>query len=206
MLRPRVGAPRPPGGLWVSFILLSSLAGCATTFDRPTPEAPTEHVYLLEYSSWGHHSLAFHRDGSLFEFTYGDWELFALDRRDAWTAWKNMTFPTPGALGRKVVRWTPGEPICPLFVSCIRAVSFPVSQSRAQSLLDELTETYEAGRASEVFNAREAVFFVPHPAPYSFHHNCNHALVSWLEALGGTVSGRVFYKPTLIEGMRPKPG
>lgn len=185
------------------FLVVATLAGCTTTFDRPSPTPPTEQIYLLEYSSWGHHSIAFERNGSLIEFTYGDWELFALDRRDAWTAWKNMTFPTRGALGRKIVPWNPDEPICPHFVTCIRAVSFPVSRSRSEALLGRLTEAYESGQAEEVLNEREGVYFVPHPAPYSFHHNCNHVLVSWLEELGGTVSGRVFYKPTLIDGMRP---
>jgi len=55
-----------------------------------------ESVYLLKYSTWGHHSLAFYDSSSFIEFTYGDWEIFALNKRDAWTAWINMALiPTP---------------------------------------------------------------------------------------------------------------
>ncbi len=177
------------------------VSGCATSFRLPVVDPPAEDVCLLQYSTWGHHSVAFHRDDTLIEFTYGDWELFALDRRDAWTAWKNMTFPTPGALGRKVVPWNSGEAICPRFVGCERVVVFPVSLARSDALLGRLMEAYDAGRENEVLNVREDVYFVPYPERYSFHHNCNHVLVGWLEELGGEVSGRVFYRPTLIGGM-----
>lgn len=185
-------------------LVVSAITGCATSFKLPKPGPPAEDVYLLEYSSWGHHSVVFHRPGALIEFTYGDWELFALDQRDAWTAWKNMTFPTPGALGRKVVPWKPGEPICPLFVGCLRAVAFSVSEAKSERLFRRLTAAFEAEEQDQVYNSREDVYFVPYAEPYSFHHNCNHVVVGWLEDLGGEVRGRVFYEPTLIDGIETR--
>ena len=163
-----------------------------------------EAVYLLKYSNWGHHSLAFYDDGQLTEFTYGDWELFALNKRSAWTAWKNMTFPTQGALGRKSVAIKSGEPICEKFIACEAVVFFNAPRDKVNQLKIMLEREYINNLESEVFNGVEEVFFVKHPDPYWGFHNCNHELVEWLETLGADVSGRVFYQPTVFEGMVPE--
>ena len=175
--------------------------GCSTVFRLPPDSGEVEEVYLLRYSTWGHHSLAFHRDSELVEFTYGDWDLFALNKRDAWTAWKNMTFLTQGALGRKVVSWVPGAPICPLFKDCLRAGPFQTPAPNAKVLYEKLQTAYSKHQSTEVFNETEGVFFVKFDVPYWGLHNCNHEVADWLEELGGEVSGRVFLNPDFIGGM-----
>ncbi|MCG8314109.1 MAG: hypothetical protein MI976_12935 [Pseudomonadales bacterium] len=179
-------------------------ASCSTTFKLPKRTEDMETVYLLKYSTWGHHSLAFYRNGSFVEYTYGDWELFALNKRDVWTAWKNMTFDTQGTLGRKSVDLKPGDPICEQFVGCERVVPFDAPSKKVNALAKSLQHTYDTHIESQVYNAKEAVYFVKHDTPYWGFHNCNHQLVEWLEFLGAEVEGRVFYKPSLIENMQPK--
>jgi hypothetical protein len=184
------------------FVCLTS--SCSTVVKLPAATDNTEAVYLLKYSTWGHHSLAFYDDGRLTEFTYGDWELFALNKRDSWTAWKNMTFPTGGALGRKSIEIKSGEPICERFTGCEAVVFFDAPGDKVNQLKNLLEREYIDGLESEVFNEAEDVFFVKHRDPYWGFHNCNHELVEWLEALGAEISGRVFYKPAFFEGMIPK--
>ncbi|MCB1760427.1 MAG: hypothetical protein KDI68_11700 [Gammaproteobacteria bacterium] len=163
-----------------------------------------EAVYLLKYSTWGHHSLAFYHNQMLTEYTYGDWELFALNRRDAWTAWKNMTFLTQGALGRKSIFLKSGDSICERFIGCESVAQFLAPAEKVRLLEQKLQKDYLLNIETEVFNSKEGVFFVKHEVPYWGFHNCNHQLVEWLEFLGAKVSGRVLYDPRLIEGMVPK--
>ncbi|MES9833438.1 MAG: hypothetical protein ABW139_14485 [Candidatus Thiodiazotropha sp. DIVDIV] len=163
-----------------------------------------EAVYLLKYSTWGHHSLGFYEGGQFTEYTYGDWQLFALNQRDTWTAWKNMTFASQGALGRKSVELESGDPLCENFVGCEAVVLFDAPEDKVLALKELLKKDYLNGIESEIYNKKEELFFVKHQDPYWGFHNCNHELVEWLEALGAVVSGRVFYNPGLIEGMKPQ--
>ena len=148
--------------------------------------------------------MAFYRDGKLTEYTYGDWELFALNKRDGWTAWKNMTFHTQGTIGRKSVVIDRGDPICEKFVGCEEVVSFYAPSNKVNALFDNLQYEYSNHLETEVFNSSEEVYFVKYDRPYWGFYNCNHQLVEWLEFLGAEIEGRVFYKPHLIEGMIPK--
>ena len=175
-----------------------------THFQLPVCHGETETLYLLQYSTWGHHSLAYHRDGLIIEYTYGDWELFALNKRDTFTGIKNMMFPTAGTLGRKAEKWQPGLPVCSLFVDCIQAIPFPAPKDLSQQLFEQLEAAYQSRKNEEILNEDEGVLFVPYPEKYSVAYNCNHALAKWLEQLGGKVSGRVFYNPDFIAGMEPQ--
>ncbi len=192
------------------FTYISILVGtlltcsCATTLKLPTKTENAEKVYLLKYSTWGHHSLAFHKAGKLIEYTYGDWEVFALDKRDAWTAWKNITFHTQGALGRKIVTINRGDWICNKFIGCEDVVPFYAPENKVNTLFADLQDQYSNRLETEVFNSAAEIFFVKDERPYWAFHNCNHQLVEWLEFLGGEISGRIFYNPLLIEGMVPK--
>lgn len=179
------------------------LGGCTTTVQLPVSiKGKNDKVYLIQYETWGHHSLAFYREGKLIEFTYGDWELFALNKRDGWTAWVNLTFPTQGALGKKVVPWIQGKPICPLFHQCQKVVSIFVPKQNANVVFKDLMNKYNKNLSSEVFNKTEKTHFVYYKKSYWGFHNCNHELVEWLENLDIKVSGRVFYKPNFIDSIK----
>lgn len=180
------------------------ICSCSTTFKPPVATKSIEKVYLLKYSTWGHHSLAFYKNGKLVEYTYGDWELFALNKRDAWTAWKNMTFYTQGALGRKIVDMNIGDNICAQFVGCETVVTFNAPTNKVKQLRQLLDDKYAQQLSTEYLNSKEGVYFVKYEKPYWAFHNCNHQLVEWLEFLGGEISGRVIFNPTLIDGMIPK--
>ncbi|MEH6345391.1 MAG: hypothetical protein V7785_09920 [Bermanella sp.] len=183
------------------------LGACSTSLKLPlqsTSMTQMTKVYLLKYSTWGHHSLAFYEKGILTEYTYGDWQLFALNKRDPWTAWKNMTFFTQGALGKKNISWQPGDNLCQKFKDCETAVPFYAPTKKVLALQNTLQHAYQNQKATEVYNAPEDVYFVKYPVSYWAFHNCNHELAHWLQLLGANVSGRVFYKPDFIGGMEPK--
>ena len=174
-----------------------------TQFTLPEITDDSETLYLLQYSTWGHHSLAFYRDGQLIEFTYGDWALFALDKRDLWTAFSHMLWPTLGALGRKVEPWVEGEAICPLFTDCQDVVPFPAPALLAQKLFVKLQRAYESRIKDQILHKQDTVYFVPYSVAYGVWNNCNHELAKWLVQLNGQVHGRVFYQPDFIKGMNP---
>jgi hypothetical protein len=136
------------------------------------------------------------------EFTYGDWALFALNKRDWLTSLSHMLFPTLGALGRKSVHWVPGEEICPLFVDCVKAAPFEADACQVEFLFNELTQAFEDQEANKVFHQEDAVWFVPYSVQYGVWNNCNHELAKWLVRLGGRVSGRIFWNPDFVKGMR----
>jgi hypothetical protein len=173
----------------------------STKLKLPAASPDMTRVYLIKYSTWGHHSLAFYNDGLLTEFTYGDWELFALSKRDPWTAFKNMTFRTQGCMGKKSTAWKPGETICDKFKDCEMAVSFFAPADKVLNLNNKLQNSYNANSETEYYNQKERVYFVKYDVPYWVFHNCNHELADWLELIGAAVSGRVFYKPDFINGM-----
>ena len=177
-----------------------------TGFKLPTlpTNGPCEMVYLFQYSTWGHHSLGFYRNGQLIEFTYGDWALFALDKRDLKTAVINMAFPTLGALGRKAIPWSPDEPAISRFTDCIDLVPFPADAHLVETLYSRLNSEFDGAIADQVYHEADELYFVPYHIPYSLLNNCNHELAKWLVELGGKVSGRVFWNPDFIQGMSPK--
>ena len=177
-----------------------------TGFKLPTLRENTcsETVYLFQYSTWGHHSLGFYRNGQLIEFTYGDWALFALDKRDLKTAVTHMAFPTLGALGRKAISWTPSEPAIPKFTDCIDLVPFPANAQLVETLYSRLNAEFERSINDQIYHEADELYFVPYKVPYSLLNNCNHELAKWLVELGGEVSGRIFWNPDFIQGMSPK--
>lgn len=177
-----------------------------TCFKLPKIDAhtPTETVYLLQYSTWGHHSLGFYRDNELIEFTYGDWDLFALDKRELITAISHMVWPTLGALGRKAIKWSRDEAATPLFTDCINIVPFPVNAEKAEALFQMLSSEFQSSIADQVYHEADQVYFVPYHSSYALWNNCNHELAKWLMALDGQVSGRVFWNPDFIKGMLPR--
>lgn len=187
------------------FTSLCLLSACTTTFTLPKPTDNMTDVYLLKYSTWGHHSLAFYQNGTLTEYTYGDWELFALNKRDAWTAWKNMTFFTQGALGKKSTQWKLNEPLCEKFKDCEIAIALNVPTEKVKALESQLHKAYQQQYLTQVYNDQEDVHFVKYPVPYWLFHNCNHELVDWLTLLDIKISGKVFYKPNFIEAIHPTP-
>ncbi|MCP4408999.1 MAG: hypothetical protein GY807_14820 [Gammaproteobacteria bacterium] len=195
-----------PSILDIAFIFLISIliCSCSTTVVLPENDSPTTKMYLLKYTTWGHHSLAFYQEGKLIEYTFGDWELFALNKRDGWTAWKNMTFLTQGALGKKVVSWSPGQPICENFRDCDVAVAFQAPEEKVTELFIKLQRIYAENSDSEIFNQEEGIYFVKYDKSYWSFHNCNHEIADWLEQLGGEVSGKIFYEPDFVGGMTPK--
>lgn len=190
--------------IFTIFLGVLLLPSCSTVMRLPPDGKNMVPVYLIKYSTWGHHSLGFYEDGIFTEYTYGDWRLFALNQRDPWTAWKNMTFFTQGALGKKEVKISSGEVICDYFVGCEAAVIFQAPQDKVEELKSFLKDHYHKGIETEVLNEKEGVFFVKYDKPYWVFHNCNHELVDWLESLGAETSGRVFYEPDLIEAMVPR--
>lgn len=158
-------------------------------------------MYLLQYSTWGHHSLGFYDGEHFIEFTYGDWSLFALNKRDLWTAISHMLWPTLGTLGRKVVPWQPDQPLLHHFTNCIDIVPFEADTALVNALYHQLDRAFCLTKHTQVYHPEDGLYFVHYPTPYALWHNCNHELVRWLEFLGGQVKGIVVYRPNFTRSL-----
>lgn len=169
------------------------LGGCTTVVTPPATVSEPATVYLAHYEQY-HTSLVIPTGSSAVEYTYGDWDLFARARRNPWTIFVGMTFPTQGALGRREVGFDGNDTTAlqrrlAITDDCRNISVFSVEQEKLDALLAALETAYESARASEVYNPGFQLTFVESPHPYAIWHTCNHALATWLEELDCSVRG-----------------
>lgn len=172
-------------------------------FLPPHCHGPSQTVYLLQYSTWGHHSLGFYAGGQFIEFTYGDWALFALNKRDMFTAISHMLWPTQGTLGRKAVNWQPDQPLRHHFTNCIDIAPFQADSALVAQLYTQLDSAFRLTAHTQIYHPADDIYFVHYPTAYALWHNCNHELVYWLKSLGGQVRGIVCYRPNFTRALIP---
>ena len=169
-----------------------ALVSCRVTIHGPLDIEHPVPVYLAHYDRF-HTSLVIPEAGIATEFTYGDLDLFARYDQSFWPAFKGMSFPTQGVLGRRTVAWV-GRDIESLrsaldnVESCNRVSVLYVESSSLEALAFDLQRCFEAESGSAMHNEHLGLTFVKHPRSYTFFHNCNHQLAEWLERMGCRVS------------------
>lgn len=147
-------------------------------------------VYVVDH---GFHSRLVLPDGQgrFVQYTYGDWQYFALQHQTAISAVEALFWPTPGTLGRHYFD---------SFLALDRAVSQPdnrrllavtVDKARADGLRSHLDTWFETHLDTEVVHPSSELYFVRVDQHYTIIHNSNHELVDWLRALGCQVKGFV---------------
>ncbi len=186
--------------IWIGFSLIR-----APTIIFP-PAAPTNpvNVYVADY---GYHSrLALPEpDGTLIQYTYGDWRYFALRQQTLLRGLEALLMPTPGALGRR--RYEDLESLQQSlgldWPKMLHAV--PVTAENLTRLLERLDRRYQNNLRTEVVqsgNERDAreISFVQDELDYTLFHNSNHELVEWLEELGCEVEGFITWPNFEVAG------
>lgn len=175
------------GLLLVSFPLLPLFAfwvasHLPTTVRPPAVADAPALVAVIDYGD--HSSLVLPADGHSVEFSFGDWNYYALNKQDAWTGVAAVTWPTPGTLGRRDLPGPHDPARLERLVRCEQVLAVPVSRDRAARLLAKLEERFQAGGATALWNPTYGLTFVQDPESYVSCNNCNHAVASWLRELG----------------------
>ena len=169
------------------FLLLVS-TGCATSITPPPDPADPVVVHLFDHGR--HPSLVLPRpDGSFVRYVYGDWKWYALADTGFFQAFDAMLLPGPGALGRKLLDSQADFDTLRQRDPAEHTHVIRVSRSDAAALDGRLDALFERNAPTATFNSAYDLDFVHHPRSYSFFHNCNHEMKTWLQSLGCRVQG-----------------
>ena len=185
-------------------LCLFTVLACRVTIQEPAGVDRPVPVYLAHYDRY-HTSLVIPGERVATEFTYGDLDLFAHYNQSFWPAFKGMSFPTQGVLGRRVVGWD-GHDVGALRValnnqeSCNRISTIHVDPNLLANLAEDLQRSFESASGSAIHNEHLGITFVCHPTSYTFLRNCNHQLADWLERLDCKVGyGRAMAKFEVLD-------
>jgi len=168
------------------------LKGCTATVVAPANVQEPVAVYILVYGR--HPSLVLPRsEAELVEYSYGEWEWYALNRKGFFDVFRALFINSPGTLGRREIEkpfvgieWWVG-----VLDADVHRVT--VERTRAADLLRQLDDQWEASRQTAVYNPLHDLHLVHHPQRYNAFTNSNIKLVKWLEELDCTVRGWPLY-------------
>jgi hypothetical protein len=168
------------------------ISGCATTIIPPRAPGEAVEVFVLDHGRTT--SLVVPTDGGMLRFAYGDWQYYALGRKDLYHGVAALLWPTRGALGRSAFPGAQTEDTIRNNSPVIQSLhSVRVERARVSAFERSMAALYDAGRESEVENKSARLNFVPHPRRYTYLWNSNHAVASWLRELGCETRGASFH-------------
>jgi hypothetical protein len=145
-------------------------------------------VYVTDY---GRHSsvLLPMGDGHLVEYSYGDWEYYALNKYKWYIGASKLVYSHGSGLGRRLVPH-PGDDLeLRKQIGSKRLLRLDIEQSRVRELLAELDLRYYERIETLIFNDYGKAYFVKDAARYGLFHTCNAETAGWLRKLGCEVDG-----------------
>lgn len=169
-------------------LALALLTGCSgKIIPPPEVQAPTK-VYVTDY---GRHSslLLPTAQGQLVEYSYGDWEYYALNRYRWYLGATKLIYSEDSGLGRRYLPPKTDLEELRRALDCRRVVVLEVELQKVDELLEELDARYMQSIDSMVLNEWNQQYFVKDSRPYNLFHTCNHQTAEWLERLGCQVEG-----------------
>ena len=178
-----------PALLPLVFLLVAGLGlgGCQHAIKPPAAVSDPVGVFVVDYGR--HASLALPKeDTGLVEWSWGDWNWYALERTGAVEGLQALFASPRSTLSRREL--APAEDVRELAarVGAERVLALDVERERARALQRHL-ETRWLRRRQHAVRHRSGRVFVPDDAHYSLSNNSVHELARWLEALGAEVSG-----------------
>jgi hypothetical protein len=168
--------------------MIALVSGCATRVVPPSNPANPVAVYVTDY---GRHSsiLLPMGDGHLMEYSYGDWDFYALNKYK-WYAGPTKLFLSDGSgLGRRILAHPGDDEALQKMINSKRLLRVEIEQSKVRDLLAELDQRYCAKIETMVYNNYGHSYFVKDESHYWLFHTCNAMTQQWLEKLGCKVSG-----------------
>ncbi|MBA2771959.1 MAG: hypothetical protein H0U34_08100 [Sphingomonas sp.] len=164
-----------------------ALGGCQHVIEPPATVSDPVRVFVIDYGR--HASLALPKEGSgLVEWSWGDWNWFALDRTGPLEGLQALFASHRSTLGRREL--APAQDAVELSarVGAQEILSLDVERERARALQRHLDARW-LRRREEAVASPSGNIFVPDDRRYRLFNNSVHELGRWLEALGADVSG-----------------
>ena len=169
-------------------LLLALGSGCATRVVPPSNPVNPVAVYITDY---GRHSsvLLPMGDGHLMEYSYGDWDFYALKKYKWYIGATALVVSDGSGLGRRIVA-NPGDDVAlKKQLGSKRLMRVEIEHGKVMDLLAELDQRYTANIETMVYNDYAHLYFVKDSSHYWLLHTCNAMTAQWLEKLGCQVSG-----------------
>lgn len=169
-------------------LLLALAGGCATRVVPPSNPANPVAVYITDY---GRHSsvLLPMGDGHLMEYSYGDWDFYALKKYKWYIGATALVVSDGSGLGRRIVADPGDDAHLKKQLGSKRLMRVQIEHRKVMDLLAELDQRYTANIETMVYNDYAHLYFVKDPSHYWLFHTCNAMTAQWLEKLGCQVSG-----------------
>lgn len=193
------------GLMLLAFVLLAAmgLGGCQHVIRPPADVSDPVSVYVVDYGR--HASLALPGDDAgLVEWSWGDWNWFALDRTGARDGLRSIFASPQSTLSRRELAAASDAQELATRLGAAEALSLDVERERARALRKQLEERWLRGRDDAVTHPNGRVF-VPEDAKYSLFNNSVHEVARWLEALDADVSGMGVTANFKLREPRPAP-
>lgn len=179
----------PAPRLFILLLLLSGLGlgGCQHRIKPPASVSDPVGVFVIDYGR--HASLALPEgQGGLVEWSWGDWNWFALERTGIQEGLQALFASRRSTLSRRELATAASADELAAATSAESVLSLDVERERAAALQRELEARWQRGRDEAVEHPSGRVF-VPDAQRYSLFNNSVHEVARWLEALGAEVSG-----------------
>src|SRR4051812_661632 len=151
--------------------LLALAGGCATRIIPPSNPSNPVAVYITDY---GRHSsiLLPMGDGHLMEYSYGDWDFYALNKYKWYIGASKLLFSEGSGLGRRILAHPGDDEALHKMLGCKRLLRVDIEQSRVSELLEELDQRYGAKIETMVYNTYGHSYFVRDDSHYWLFHTC----------------------------------
>jgi hypothetical protein len=163
------------------------LGGCQHVIEPPASVSDPVTVFVVDYGR--HASLVLPKeDSSLVEWSWGDWDWFALERTGPMQGLQALLASPRSTLSRRELAPAKDTQELTMRLAAGQVLSLEVERTRSEALLQQLEGRWLRRRDEAVTHPSGRVF-VPDDARYSLFNNSVHELTRWLEALGANVSG-----------------
>ena len=181
------GSKRTLRSVLLLFFAGLCLGGCQHVIDPPPAVADPVRVFVVDYGR--HASLVLpKKDSSLVEWSWGDWNWYALERTGAAEGLQALFASPRSTLARRELAPVRDAQELAARVGAEEVLGLDVERERAVALQRRLEARWLRRRHEAVRHPNGRVF-VPDDARYSLSNNSVHELSRWLEALGADVSG-----------------
>ncbi len=188
-MRPRGSERKARPALLPLFLLVAWLvSGCQHLIEPPAAVSDPVGVFVIDYGR--HASLALpEEDASLVEWSWGDWNWYALERTGVAEGLQALFASPQSTLSRRELGPVEDAEKLAARVGAEEVLAVNVERERVGALKRHL-EARWLRRRKEAVTHRSGRVFVPDDARYSLFNNSVHELARWLQALGAEVSGK----------------